>query len=91
MNVRLDPAAREDIVYAVEWYAQRDRKAARRFLAAVDAEMIEQIVEVFHVGGKIEAGLQIEIRRRLTEAAQIKPQHTIETGEVRLAGAPEFG
>ena len=41
MNVRLDPAAREDIVYAVEWYAQRDRKAARRFLAAVDAEMIE--------------------------------------------------
>ena len=41
MIVRLDPAAREDIVEAVEWYAQRDSKVARRFVAAVDAAMSE--------------------------------------------------
>ncbi len=41
MIVRLDPAAREDIIEAVEWYAQRDSKVARRFVAAVDAAISE--------------------------------------------------
>ena len=41
MIVRLDPAARDDIREATEWYAVRDSKAAQRFVAAVDAAMNE--------------------------------------------------
>ena len=41
MIVRLDPAARDDIHEATEWYACRDPRAARRFVAAVEAAMNE--------------------------------------------------
>ena len=41
MIVRLDDAARDDIREATEWYADRDLKAAKRFVAAVEAAIIE--------------------------------------------------
>ena len=41
MIVRLDPAARDDIREATEWYARRDANAARRFVAAVEAAINE--------------------------------------------------
>ena len=41
MIVRLDDAARDDIREATEWYANRDMKAAKRFVAAVEAAIIE--------------------------------------------------
>ena len=44
MIVRFDPAARDEIREALEWYAWRDSKAALRFVAAFEAA-IDEITE----------------------------------------------
>jgi hypothetical protein len=45
----------------------------------LNAEMIEEIAEVAEVCGKVYASPEIEVLARLAEAAQIKPNHAIES------------
>ena len=77
---RRDDAERANALRTLrrECHSQRAGGGFAAIMNGLDAEVVEQIVEVPEVAREIDPVFQIEILARLPQSAQIGPDHTVE-------------
>src|SRR5450759_5937992 len=74
-----------------ERHAERAGGGFAAVVGGLDAEVVEQVVEVLEIGGEIDTVFEVEIPARLPEPTQIEPDDAVEPAQVRHPRAPEPG
>ncbi|MEI7893824.1 MAG: type II toxin-antitoxin system RelE/ParE family toxin [Myxococcales bacterium] len=83
-SVRFEPEAREELLGAVDWYAERDSSLADRFIATVDGTLVEIGAAPHTFPLVVEVPRALNVRKRLLNRFPYAVVFTELDDEVRI-------